>query len=86
MTNKDRFTEKPDHNVTGGVRSRRKSFKNELMALPSTVRGSIWRPRTLSARTQRRSLGGVRVAGPSEHLSGHQLVRCKCLLMTQSGH
>jgi hypothetical protein len=73
MTNKDRFTEKPDHNVTGG-------------ALPPTVRGSIWRPRTLSARAQRRSLEGVRVAGPSEHLSGHQLVRCKCLLMTQSGH
>ena len=36
MTNMDRFTEKPDHNVTGGVRSRRKSFKNELMALPSS--------------------------------------------------
>jgi hypothetical protein len=46
----------------------------------------LWRPRTLSARAQRRSLGGVRVAGPSEHLSGHRLVRCTCLLLTQSGH
>ena len=26
------------------------------------------------------------MAGPSEHLSGHRLVRCTCLLLTQSGH
>jgi hypothetical protein len=27
MTNKDRFTEKPDYNVTGGVRGRRNHSK-----------------------------------------------------------